>query len=332
MRTLPINPERAAGAAAIRVVDAPSDELALGDQLASGGARRRFGRVISAKSAMVGLALAATLLQAQNPLPGTMSRNAIAADLPTAENRAMRNQAQQLFALGNQARAAQGLAPLEWDPALAAAALTHCVRMAAEGPLSHQYAGEPDLSERAGQAGAHFSLIEENIAEAPQPNTIHQLWMNSPLHRENLLNPGVDRVGVAVVARGNQLYAVADFGHFVAVLTPEQVEAKVADLVASTGVTAHGNSPGARDACAQDHGLPVALDNRRPEFIMRWQDAELHRLPGALLDRIATGKYREAAVGSCPSESYTSTFTVYRVAVLLLKPQTAAPRTYLSQK
>ena len=31
-------------------------------------------------------------------------------------------------------------------------------------------------------------------------------------------------------------------------------------------------------ACAQDHGLPVSLDNRRPEFIMRWQDAALERL------------------------------------------------------
>jgi hypothetical protein len=156
--------------------------------------------------------------------------------------------------------------------------------------------------------------------------------MNSPGHRENLLNPGVDRVGVAVVARGNQLYAVADFGHAVAVLTPEQVEAKVANLVQATGVAAHGSSEGAREACALDHGLPASIDSQRPEFIMRWQDAELDRLPGALLDRIATGKYHQAAVGSCPVQSAATTFTVYRVAVLLLRPASAAPRTYLSQR
>ena len=204
--------------------------------------------------------------------------------------------------------------------------------MAGEGPLSHQYAGEPDLSVRAGQAGAHFSLIEENIAVGPQPSTIHQAWMNSPGHRENLLNPGVDRVGVAVVARGNQLYAVADFGHAVPVLTQEQVEAKVAHMVQASGVAAHGSSEGAREACSLDHGLPASLDNGRPEFIMRWQDAELDRLPGALLDRIATGKYHEAAVGSCPVQSAETTFTVYRVAVLLLRPVSATPHTYLSQR
>lgn len=257
---------------------------------------------------------------------------ATAGDVQIANNQALRNSAGQLFAMGNQARAAQGLRPLEWDPALAAAALDHCVRMAAEGELSHQYVGEPDLSERAGHAGAHFSLVEENVAEGYAPASIHQAWMNSPLHRENLLNPEVDRVGLAVVARGNTLYAVVDFAHEVRVLNAEQVEAAVANLVQATGVAARGNSVGARLACAQDHGLPVSLDNRRPEFIMRWQDAELSHLPESLLDRIGTGKYKEAAVGSCSSQSANGTFTAYRVAVLLLRPEPGATRMYISSK
>ena len=292
---------------------------------------RLHGR-FSSGSVLISLALAATFLPAQRPLPGTVSGVVRAADVQLGSSQALRSKAEQLFLMGNQARAVQGLSPLEWDAALAAAALNHCARMAGEGPLSHQYAGEPDLSVRAGQAGAHFSLIEENIAVGPQPSTIHQAWMNSPGHRENLLNPGVDRVGVAVVARGNQLYAVADFGHAVPVLTQEQVEAKVAHMVQASGVAAHGSSEGAREACSLDHGLPASLDNGRPEFIMRWQDAELDRLPGALLDRIATGKYHQAAVGSCPVQSAATTFTVYRVAVLLLRPASAAPRTYLSQR
>jgi len=103
-------------------------------------------------------------------------------------------------------------------------------------------------------------------------------------------------------------------------------------MVQASGVAAHGSSEGAREACSLDHGLPASLDNGRPEFIMRWQDAELDRLPGALLDRIATGKYHEAAVGSCPVQSAETTFTVYRVAVLLLRPVSATPHTYLSQR
>jgi uncharacterized protein YkwD len=285
---------------------------------------------ISFKSLLLPFALVVPVLAAQPPLPGPGSAAVMATDVQIGNNQALRIKAEQLFALGNQARAAQGLRALAWDPALAAAALNHCARMAAEGPISHQYAGEPDLSQRAGQAGAHFSLIEENVAVGPYPAAIHQAWMNSQGHRENLLNPAVNRVGVAVVMRGNSMYAVADFGRAVSVLTREQVEATVAGLMRASGVIAHGNSAGARLACAQDHGLPALLDNRRPEFIMRWQDAELLRLPEALLDRIATGKYHEAAVGSCPAQSAESTFTVYRVAVLLLRPVPGGSQTYLS--
>jgi uncharacterized protein YkwD len=290
----------------------------------------------SFKSVLFPLALAAIALPAQMPLPGPGSGPGSAAMLATdvqiGNNQALRSQAEQLFVLGNRAREAQGLRPLQWDPALAAAALNHCARMAAEGPISHQYAGEPDLSQRAGRAGAHFSLIEENVAVGAYPGQIHQAWMNSRGHLENLLNPEVNRVGLAVVARGDVLYAVADFGRAVSVLTPEQVEATVANLVRALGVAAHGNSTGARLACAQDHGLPVSLDHMRPEFIMRWQDAALDRLPEALLERIATGKYHDAAVGSCPSQSADGTFTAYRVAVLLLRPATVGTRSYLASK
>jgi uncharacterized protein YkwD len=295
---------------------------------------------MSYKRLLLPLALLATAFPARTPAqafsPGTGagpgSAAVVSADVQIGNSQALRNKAEQLFALGNQARAAQGLSPLQWDPALASAALNHCAHMAAEGPISHQYAGEPDLSERAGQAGAHFSLIEENVAVGAYPGQIHQAWMNSQGHRENLLNPEVDRAGVAVVMRGNAMYAVADFGRAVSVRTPEQVEATVANLMRANGVAVHGNSAGARLACAADHGLPASLDHRRPEFIMRWQDSALDRLPEALLERIATGKYHEAAVGSCPSQSADGTFTVYRVAVLLLRPETGAPQTYLSSK
>ena len=50
----------------------------------------------------------------------------------------LRGAVEQIFALGNQARAQAGVAKLAWDPALAAAALQHCRMMAAEGPISHQ--------------------------------------------------------------------------------------------------------------------------------------------------------------------------------------------------
>jgi uncharacterized protein YkwD len=252
--------------------------------------------------------------------PGPDSPADPQSDQPIASTRALRSIAQQLFQMGNQARAAQGLPPLQWDPALAAAALKHCARMAAEGPISHQYAGEADLSQRAGQAGAHFSLIEENVAVGPTPESIHQSWMHSPGHRDNLLNPQVNHVGVAVVPGGNLLYAVVDFGRAVSVLTADQVESAVITLLQAKGIAAHGQSAVARQACAQESGMPASLGDRRPEFIMRWQASALDRLPDALLARIASGRYHEAVVGSCPAESADKTFSAYRVAVMLLRP------------
>jgi len=229
----------------------------------------------------------------------------------------LRPQAEQLFALANQARAAEGAGPLRWDPSLAAAALAHCQRMAAEGPISHRYGGEPDLAERAGKAGAHFSLIEENVALGSYVARIHEGWMNSPGHRSNLLNPSVDRVGIAVVSASGLFYAVADYARAVDVLTAAQVESAVAGLIRRSGVAIRQDPTLARAACAVDHGLPAAAVDSPPAFVMRWQNPDLSQLPGDLMEKLGSGRYSQAAIGSCPAQDTNGSFTVYRVAVLL---------------
>lgn len=219
--------------------------------------------------------------------------------------------------LANHARAAQGVRPLKWDAALAEAARLHCQRMAEEGPISHRYGGEPDLGERAGAAGAHFSLIEENVAIGPTPAAIHDEWMHSEGHYRNLMNPEVDRVGVALVASRGVLYAVADYAAGVPVLTVEQAEAKTKALVRVSGVAVRNDPTAARAACAMDRGMPVAESGPQPMFVMRWQDANLGQLPQRLVDQLGSRKYREAAVGSCEAQNVEGAFTVYRMAVLL---------------
>ncbi len=228
---------------------------------------------------------------------------------------AMQPEAEQLLALANQARVAAGVRPLEWDGSLAVAARKHSLRMAAEGPIAHRYRGELDVSERAGQAGARFSLIEENVAIGPTPREIHEEWMHSSGHRTNLLNPEVDRVGIAVVASRGVLYATADYARGVQNLSASEVESRVAALIRPSGLAILGNPGVARDACAMDSGVPRG--STRPGFIMRWQASELNQLPQALSQRLATGQYRQAAIGSCSPGGAENTFTSYRVAVLL---------------
>ena len=225
--------------------------------------------------------------------------------------------AEQLFAMANETRAHEGRGRLAWDPALAEAAMKHCMRMAAEGPISHRYGGEPDLTARAGEAGAHFSLIEENIAVGSYPSSIHQGWLKSPGHRDNLLNPEIDHVGVAVVAAQGVIFAVADYSRAVPVLSPTQVESTVGALLRAKGVSVRRDTTDARAACLLDHGLPALAGTATPQFIMRWQDADLSHLPRSLEEHMASGRYHQAEVGSCPARNVDGSFTAYRVAVLL---------------
>jgi hypothetical protein len=254
---------------------------------------------------MVFLALSASALWAQGSTnPSTQAQGSLA----------IQSEAWQIVVLANQARASAGVAPLQWDPALAASTRQHCLRMVAEGAIAHRYAGEPTVEQRAAQAGAHFSLMEENIAVAPTPASIHNAWMHSRDHRANILNPDVDRIGVAVVAGRQGLYAVADYERAVPVLTQAQVEAAIAGLLRPSGVALLSDAADARSLCVDDRNRTAGAE---PGFLMLWQGADLTRLPWQLVEKLHSGQYRQAAVGSCPAQNLTGAFTAYRVAVLL---------------
>jgi hypothetical protein len=222
--------------------------------------------------------------------------------------------AEQLFKMANEARTAAGVGALTWDPALAEAALRHGMRMAIEGPIAHRYDGEPDLTSRAGAAGAHFSYVEENIAVGSNPETIQGGWMDSPEHRANLLNPEVDHVGIAVVASGGLIFAVADYTRAVTVLTQTQVETAFAKLLRARQIMVMGDTNEARSYCAST-GRYQGGDP--PSFLFRWQNPDVTQLPGPLVEQMASGRYHKAAVGSCPAQDVKGAFTIYRVAVLL---------------
>lgn len=221
--------------------------------------------------------------------------------------------ARQLLDAANHARAQAGAGTLTWDPALAEAAHQHCLHMAEEGPISHQYSDEPNLTLRTAQAGAHFSLVEENVALGDSPARIHQMWMNSPGHRENLLNPRVDRVGISVVYARGQLYAVADYARGVEILGNQQVETRVAALLAPYGLAIRANNHAAREYCGNDEHIHGP---NPPHFLMRWTASGLTALPNQLTDRLSTGHYHEAEIGSCQPRN-SQGFTAYQLAVLL---------------
>ncbi|HLI75821.1 MAG TPA: CAP domain-containing protein [Acidobacteriaceae bacterium] len=230
-------------------------------------------------------------------------------------SQAPRNVAEQyLFNAANAERQVRGLVPLRWDESLYRAAWLHAREMAERESISHQYAGEPELSERAQSAGARFSVVAENVAEAPTALMIHEGWMESEHHRDNLLDPRLDRIAICVLMRDGELYAVQDFDHGVAVMSFDQQEGAVANLLAQTApVNVRPGSEEARETCKMDTGY---AGTRRPWFVMRFTTSELDALPAELRSRLSTGKYREALVGACPARG-VGRFTSYNIAVLL---------------
>jgi uncharacterized protein YkwD len=220
---------------------------------------------------------------------------------------------QYLLAAANQDRANQGLAPLRLDPVLTQASALHAREMADHADISHQFPGEPELAERGANAGVHFSLIAENVGEAPTSVLLHDLWMHSPHHRANLLDPNVNTIGIAIVSRDNELYAVEDFASTVEPLTLTQQEQAIAAVLAQSGLQIAATTSDARATCTMPTGY---AGSRRPWYIMRYTASSLDQVPAQLKTRLSSGKYHQAVVGAC-SANTSSPFSSYNIAVLL---------------
>lgn len=224
---------------------------------------------------------------------------------------------QYLLTAANQDRAARGLQPLRLDPTLTQAALAHAREMAMHRDISHQFPGEPTLSARGADAGAQFNLISENVAEAPISAMIHDLWMRSEGHRENLLDPNVNAVGISVVVRDHEYYAVEDFAHLIQPLSFSAQESAIANLLMKSGMQiANGkvmSEQDARQTCSMSSGY---VGSRPPWYIMRYTAHSVAELPNQLQSRLNSGKYRQAVVSAC-SDDKSGSFMSYNIAVLL---------------
>ena len=222
---------------------------------------------------------------------------------------------QRIFELTNQDRTAQGLQPLRWDRSLAAAADVHLDKMKDEKTLSHQYPGEQDLQARAAQAGAHFQAIAENIAMGPSAEAIEKQWMNSVPHRQNILDPQMNAIGIAVIEKDGYLYAVEDFANANQSMTREQVEQKVGDLLRAQKIDPSAPNKIGEEACEMQDGTPPdASQAGRVKAVTRFQTPDLNKLPDQVAQQLSSGQFTKAAVGACRSGG---TFTTYRVALVL---------------
>ena len=138
-----------------------------------------------------------------------------------------------IHAATSEARASHGLPPLARDRALDTIAQAHAEDMAARVYYEHESPeglDQMDRMERAGYLDACYkdygdyteAATGENIDllhewqwdHRPAGDVMTARWMDSPGHRENILEPRYDRMGVGVAKawdNGRVLYGVQNF-------------------------------------------------------------------------------------------------------------------------
>jgi uncharacterized protein YkwD len=111
----------------------------------------------------------------------------------------------------NQDRAAAGLPPLAWDNQLEAYSGSWANHLAQTGALVHtDLAGLLHVPYMSGW----WTLGENLLVGGPMNGAqAEDLWMNSPGHRANILNPSFNRIGVSAAQDSSgRWWYVAEFG------------------------------------------------------------------------------------------------------------------------
>jgi uncharacterized protein YkwD len=108
-----------------------------------------------------------------------------------------------LIFLMNQARTKAGLRPLKPSRILGEVARTHSRDMSARNFFSHNSPDGRGPKERLERAGFSWRAYGENIGCGQDTaEEILLTWMDSFVHRENLLDPAYTEVGVGLVRGG----------------------------------------------------------------------------------------------------------------------------------
>lgn len=104
-----------------------------------------------------------------------------------------------LLDLINSERVSAGLEPLASSEGLAAVAAAHADDMYRHGFMAHRSPSTGTVTERVESAGIPVNTVTENLALAASGRAVHAGLMESEAHRSNILDGGVDRVGIAAL-------------------------------------------------------------------------------------------------------------------------------------
>jgi hypothetical protein len=107
---------------------------------------------------------------------------------------------QEVISGTNSERAKLGLSPLRENSALNQAAAQKAANMFSENYWAHYSPSGKDPWDFITAAGYRYSFAGENLAKNfENSNDVVVAWMNSPTHRDNIVNPNYQEIGIAVM-------------------------------------------------------------------------------------------------------------------------------------
>ena len=120
-----------------------------------------------------------------------------------------------LLELTNKERADKKLPPLEANPILFKVARAHAANMAKQGKMEHVL-DDKNPAQRIEKAGYDYRSVGENIAwgeKGAKIDVIFKGWMDSKIHRENILSRKYDEIGIGLGTDDKgDIYYTQDFG------------------------------------------------------------------------------------------------------------------------
>lgn len=122
-----------------------------------------------------------------------------------------------LLDLTNRDRALQGLQPVDLDVSLLEVARTRASAQLTSGPLNHyDPSGQLAFVGLISQTGVEYLLAGENLARSSGvaadpmlPARVESALMQSPTHRQNILEPSFNRLAIGAAVDGSGRVAFA---------------------------------------------------------------------------------------------------------------------------
>jgi hypothetical protein len=133
-----------------------------------------------------------------------------------------------VLTLIQQTRASVGAPALPVDATLTSAARSWAAKMARDGTISHNVGLGSQVT---------ASKLSENVGMGPNVDVVHQGFLNSPGHRANMVDTGVNAVGVGVAYAGGYVFVVQDYAKLASAPAPNRTPSVPTQLTPASSST-----------------------------------------------------------------------------------------------